>query len=649
MKKGVVISLIIPSVIVSLLLAGGVRAEAPTFQDMAKKLNFKSSPPVTIYTAKEIITMAPSKPEAEAVAVVGDRILAVGSIKDLKEAAAGQPYAVDSTFADKILVPGFISQHLHPFLSSTCLTSEIISIEDWVLPSGTVPAVRDRDGYLKRLRAAEAGLKDPDELLLTWGFHHYFHGKLTREDLDKISSTRPIIVWHRSCHEFILNSAALEKYGLTGDFMAQQDKSAQEQSNLDEGHFWEQGAMAALPKLGGVIASPERMKKGLEFTENYLHAKGVTLASEPGGFLSKPLQDMENAVLGDEDTPFRFYFIPDGKSLSDLYLDGDLIGETEKILEWGEGMTSFLPRQIKLFADGAIYSQAMQMQDGYLDGHKGEWMMDLDLFAKTFRKYWDAGYQIVIHQNGDAGLEMVLTNLEANMRRNPRYDHRTTAVHFGFSTPEQVRRIKRLGGIVSANPYYVMALADKYSEAGIGPERANEMVRLGDVERAEIPFSLHSDMPMAPADPLFLMDCAVNRKTFSDRVAGPEQRVSREGALKAVTSGAAYSLRLEDEVGSIEPGKLANFTVLEENPLTVPAEKIKDIKVWGTVHEGRVLPVEKKKEAKDVSRLMPMKQISPPDTGAEAQVDHNHAHHPGCTCSLNRMLASAFIRANYQN
>jgi hypothetical protein len=99
-------------------------------------------------------------------------------------------------------------------------------------------------------------------------------------------------------------------------------------------------------------------------------------------------------------------------------------------------------------------------------------------------------------------------------------------------------------------------------------------------------------MPMAPSQPLFLMDCAVNRTTVSGRVAGPEQRNSREGALRAVTLEAAYSLRLEDEVGSIVPGKLANFAILSDNPLTVPSARIKDIKVWGTVHEGRILPVQ---------------------------------------------------------
>ncbi|MCW2286333.1 amidohydrolase family protein, partial [Rhodoblastus acidophilus] len=126
---------------------------------------------------------------------------------------------------------------------------------------------------------------------------------------------------------------------------------------------------------------------------------------------------------------------------------------------------------------------------------------------------------------------------------------------------------------------------------GLGRERADAMVRLGDVERAGVSFSLHSDMPMAPGQPLFLMHCAVNRTTASGRVAAPEQRVSRLGALKGVTLDAAHSLRLENEIGSIVTGKRANLTILGDNPLTVDASGIKDIAVWGTVQEGRVLPV----------------------------------------------------------
>jgi predicted amidohydrolase YtcJ len=217
--------------------------------------------------------------------------------------------------------------------------------------------------------------------------------------------------------------------------------------------------------------------------------------------------------------------------------------------------------------------------------------MEPEFFARAFKLYWDAGYQIHVHVNGDAGLDMVLDNVETNMRRRPRYDHRTVAIHLAVSQKDQIERMKRLGVIASANPYYVTALADAYSKDGLGSERADNMVRLGDFERAGVPFSLHSDMPMAPGQPLFLMHCAVNRTTVSGRVAAPDQRATRLAALMGVTLGAAHSLRMESSIGSIVAGKLANFSILDNNPLTVDAAKIKDIAVWGTVFEGKVLPV----------------------------------------------------------
>ena len=118
------------------------------------------------------------------------------------------------------------------------------------------------------------------------------------------------------------------------------------------------------------------------------------------------------------------------------------------------------------------------------------------------------------------------------------------------------------------------------------------MARLGDVERAGISFSLHSDIPMGPGQPLLLMWSAANRITNEGNLRGPDQRISRTSALKAVTLNAAYSIRLEHEVGSIEKGKLANFTVLDDNPVNCDPMKIKDIDVWGTVHEGRILPLD---------------------------------------------------------
>jgi len=547
---------------------------------------------VVVYTAQEIITMDDNQPRAEAIAIEGERILAVGSIATVIDAIAERSYVVDSTFEEKVIVPGLIDQHVHPLLAALTMTSEIIAIEDWVLPSGTSPAAQDRDDYLARLSSAETALSDPDELLFSWGFHHYFHGKLTRQDLDRISDTRPILVWHRSAHEFILNTPAMNEFEITEVFYDGLSEAAKEQSNYDEGHFWEQGWFPVLDKVMPVIAHPNVLHVGLELVEDYFHRAGITLVAEPGGIISRPLQDAQNAILGDVDTPFRSYFIVDGKTMANTQLD-NLIAASESVLDWGEGKTAFLPKQAKLFADGAIFSQAMQMTDGYLDGHPGEWMMDLEVFSTAFNTYWDAGYQLHIHQNGDAGLEMVLDVLEAAITRNPRDDHRTTLVHFGFSTKGQVERIARLGAIVSANPYYVTALADNYGQNGVGPERADEMVRVGDVVRAGIPLSFHSDMAMAPAQPLLLMDSAINRTTASGRIAGPDQRISVEDALRAVTIEAAYSLRLEDEVGSLEVGKLANLTILEGSPFDVDPGAIKNLQIWGTIAEGVVYPIPK--------------------------------------------------------
>jgi len=585
------ISLLVAGTVVVLAGVVAMAQQTRPLQDVARPLDIL--PEAVIYTAKEIVTLDPAKPNVQAVAVVGDRILATGTLDELKQAIGDQPYTVDTTFADQVIVPGFIAQHDHPLLAALTMTAAIIAIEDWVLPQGASKAAKGRAEYLQRLAEVNDSMEDPDETLLTWGYHHYFHGELKKADLDQISATRPIIVWHRSAHEFFLNTAAETKYGVTQAWFDQQSDSVKRQSDFPNGHYWEQGAFGVLPLIAPAISTPQRLQAGLEFVEAYFHANGVTLGSEPGGLASKNLQDAQNAVMSDAATPFRWYFIVDGKSITAQFEDEDVIAESDKFLGWGQGMTAYMPKQVKLFADGAIFSQLMQTRVPYADGHTGEWMMDPDFFARTMRVYWEAGWQLHIHVNGDAGLDMVLDQLELNMRRHPRYDHRTVIIHFAVSNADQVARIKRLGAIVSGNPYYPVALADNYRQNGLTPEVADSLVRMGDVERAGISYSFHSDMPMAPGQPLLLMWAGVNRITNDGQLRAPEQRVSRLGALKAVTLDAAYSLQLEKDVGSIVPGKLANFTILGDNPVTIDPMRIKDIAVWGTVHEGRVLPVKK--------------------------------------------------------
>ena len=548
-----------------------------------------SSNDITIYHAKEIVTLDEKVASANALSVKSDRVMAIGSLDDLIE--RNPDASIDRQFQNDVIVPGFIEHHIHPFLSAITMNAEIISIEGWDLPNNQSIAYRDRDSYMQRLSEIEENIKS-DSPLITWGFHHYFHGDISREDLDRISKDRPILVMHRSYHEFILNTPALEYFDISQEFIESLDEEARAYADFDRGHFSEQGMISVFPKLLRYLGKPEYLLSGLQLTEDYLHQNGVTMIANPGAWLIKSIQDAKNLILGDENTPFRSFFIPSALILSEDHDVPELVEEAKKLLEWGGGKVEYLPNRIKLFADGAMYSQNMVLSEGYLDGHQGAWLMQEGLYRSAFKLFWDEGYQIHIHQNGDEALDLILDVLEENMANNPREDHRTTIVHFGISRADQMDRVKSLGAIISANPYYVTALSDLYSKKGLGPERALEMVRLGDVDRAGIRFGLHSDMPMAPGSPLVLMHAAVNRINFANEVAGPKQRVSPLAALKGVTLDAAYIMGLEDDYGSISEGKLANFTILSENPLSVNPLTIKDIEIKATIVEGKHYPID---------------------------------------------------------
>ena len=258
------------------------------------------------------------------------------------------------------------------------------------------------------------------------------------------------------------------------------------------------------------------------------------------------------------------------------------------------GKVAFLSSQVKLFADGAMISQLMQMKGGYTDGHKGEWIATPQELRAATKLYWDAGYQIHIHVNGDLGLDVVLDAIERCMRENPRYDHRTVLVHFANSTEEQVARIARLGMHRQRQPVLRDGLRRPLCRGGPGA-RASQCDGASGLAGAHGAFRSRSipTCPWARPGRSTSHGVPVNRMTGSGRVAGKEQRITVEQALRAVTLDAAYSWRMEQEMGSIAPGKVANFTVLEEDPLAVDPMKLKDIPIWGTVFEGTVHPVRK--------------------------------------------------------
>lgn len=546
---------------------------------------------VQIITGGEIITMDKGLPNAEAVVVDGALIRFVGHLSDAKSRF---PKAETFSLDGKVMMPGFIEQHLHPFLGALCLNMVVIAPEPWELPDKTWPAALDHDDYIAKLSTAEKAMVRSDETLWTWGFNQFFHGNLSREVLDSISRTRPIVVWHRSAHEFYLNTAAVNKFDLHQADIDQLGKDVVDQSNLGQGHFYEAGALVyLLPRIYQDLAKPERVRDGLKQMVSMLHKNGVTAYMEPGAFILPGTEKMYVDILGDKKTPMYSFFIPESKTpLLKYGKDGILNGmdEVKSVLP-RTGKIRFLDKQIKILADGAIISQLMKMKDGYLDGHQGEWIQPPEEFEIISKIFWPEGYQIHVHVNGDEGLNEVLDMFERRMKELPRNDHRSVVVHFANSTPRQVKRIKELGLLVSANPYYVTGFSEKFSEVGLGKERAESMVRLAPVEAQGISISLHSDLPMAPSDPLYLAWSAVTRLSSTGQVIRPELALSVDAAMRAITIDAAYSWRMEGEIGSIKEGKIANFTLIDKNPYTVKPEEIKDIKILGTVFEGVYFPL----------------------------------------------------------
>ena len=549
--------------------------------------------PAVVFTAKKIITMEKFVPEATAIAVSDGRIFAVGSLDQVREKLGKAEYKLDERFKDKVLVPGFIDNHLHPLLvGGFLLQAKFITPYDWTLPSQEVKGVLGRDAYLARLKELESEMKDPEDWLLTWGHSPAFHDEVWRDDLDRISSTRPIIIWARSFHEVTLNTAALKALG----FLSGNDPQ-HHQIHYDKGWFLETGYKSyLLPKMAAILLEPDRLMPALKEAGIALHHGGITTVADMAAGAMDPDTEIKSvrAAYENDETPFRMFYVPVGS---------EVVTDRYGGLEHGAHFYATLPdtnthrirwvKQVKFLADGAFYSQLMQMQDGYLDGHKGEWIMPPDELERAARVFWNRGWQIHVHVNGDLGMEVTLDVLEKLMKENPRTDHRFTLHHAGYFTEDQAKRIGELGALVSAQPYYIYALGEKYAEVGLGPERAHYMVRMKSLLDNGVSLSLHSDFTMAPAEPLRLAWVAVNRLSGSGKVLGPDERITVEQALRAVTIDAAYAIQQEEEMGSILPGKVADFTVLEQDPYEVDPEKLKDIPIWGTVFEGKPYPIKK--------------------------------------------------------
>ena len=547
---------------------------------------------ITVFVAKKIITMDPTRPTATAVAIGGRKILSVGSLADLQPWLKVHPHKIDTRFKDKVLMPGFIDPHLHPLLGAIAFQTVWITPEPWNVKGQKTPATLGHEAYLKALRTAFAARRKDAPIFMTWGFSADSHGEFSGELLDSISKEVPILVLQRSMHEIYINTpmlAYLKAKGLDADKFKDHP-----QIDWQKNHFWEDGMFSvALPYMAGILLDPAAADPGYLKTRDYLNYNGITTVADmnTGGTDWALETSALKRTIDTPDSPVRVRLTPDvyklGAALKSpeaaMKLVGDLKAQNTRHLIFNNG--------IKLFADGAMFSQAMQLNEpGYIDGHKGEWITQPGPFEDVARSYWNAGYQIHVHTNGDGGARMVLDTLQKLLDEKYRADHRFTIEHYGYADDGTSRRIAKLGAQVSANPFYVHDLGDRYAASGLGTDRAARIAPLGGLVKRSVPVGLHSDFPMAPAEPLFLAWTAASRETMAGKVFAPSERLTLDQAIRAITIDAAYMIGMENELGSIEAGKLADFAILDKDPYEVGVKGLRAIKVWGTVFEGKVHP-----------------------------------------------------------
>ena len=543
---------------------------------------------LTLFKARSVITMNPSMPRATAVLVRDSTIVEVGEPEHMQPWLEGQQYAVDAQFANKVICPGFIDPHLHPSMAAVLLPMEFITAMRWKLPWGEVEPVTDAAAFDARMQQLH-DRKPADEPLFIWGYHQLWHGDMGKARIQQISKQRPIIVWHRSFHELYMNDAAMNMAGIDP---AQIKPNMQ--IDIEQGHFFEIGLGFAINRLNPWILAPEKYAEGLKRLKQVVHHGGHTSIGDlaTGMFnLDAEAKALTEQLEGD-DVPFRTRLVVHGTRLTQGGRKPEEGPAMAQALLWHNSHRLSFGRHIKLFSDGAFFSQLAQMQEpGYIDGHHGEWLAAPEELERHIRAYWHEGYQIHVHVTGDLGLELTLDILQKMQDEKPRFNHGFTFEHFGFSTPEQIRRIKALGAQVSANVYYLHELSDSYAQSGIGYERASQMARIGSCFAAGINTTVHSDFTMAPAEPLNSMWVAVNRINHAGEVMAATEKLSQHQALEAITINAAHAIGMADITGSLRAGKRADFTVLNDDPLTCDPMALRDIGIAATVFEGKVFPL----------------------------------------------------------
>jgi len=515
--------------------------------------------PTLVILNANVHTLNPRKPTARAIAVYGNRIVAVGSNREIRRSIGRKTRIIDAR--NDTAIPGLNDCHVHMFSFGQFL--QTIELRN-------TKSIKELQTKLRRYAD-----KKPEKNWIQGG--RWDEEKLTekryptRYDLDAAVSDRPVFLVRVCGHIGVANSRALQAAGITEKTVIQGGRVGLDpQKGEPNGVLYENAfglVSKAMPKPTSdelertcVLACKRAVEAGLTCVHWILGSHGEM----------QTIQKIQSAAR----MPLRVYLGIPISALEHL---------TTLEVQTGFGNDMVKIGFVKILADGSLGGHTAALKRPYSDKQETRGMMlyDEEQLSKLITKSHNAGLQIAVHAIGDRAIEIVLSSFEETLNTNPSKYRRHRIEHCSVLNPELISRMKKLKLVASVQPHFVPS--DFWVVDRVGQSRARWVYPFKTLMQEGLTVVAGSDCPVEPISPILGLWAAVTRKSF------PEENVTVEEALRMYTVNAAYASFDENERGTIEVGKLADLTILSADPLSVRPEDIKKIKVRMTIVNGKVV------------------------------------------------------------
>ncbi len=555
----------------ALIFCIGVSASVASAQEVAD----------TIYTGGPILTVDNANPTAEAVAVKDGRIVAVGALSDVSAHQDDTTEVFD--LEGRAMLPGFVDSHGHVVMGGL----QALSANLLAPPDGEVTDIASLQATLSDWADENSEIVEQVNMIIGFGYDNAQLAELrhpTREDLDAVSTELPILIVHQSGHLGVANSKALEIAGIdastenpTGGVI-RRGSDGEPNGVLEEYAFFTV-LVPMLSELGseGMAAFA---KAGAAMWASF----GYTTAQD--GRSSSGIVETLKAIDAAGDLPVDVIAYPDvlesreyiEANVSDDYTGHVRVGGCKLTIDGSpQGFTALRDRPY--FAPVGDYPPA----------YAGYSSVTMEQVQDAVDWCYERGIQILTHANGEGASDMLIAAIGAAQEKYGDPGNRPVLVHGQFLREDQVDSYKDLGVFLSLFPMHTFYWGDWHRDHTVGPVNAENISPTGWVRERDMMFGSHHDAPVAFPNSMRILSATVTRRTRSGDILGPNQRVDVMTALKAMTIWPAWQQFEEDDKGSIEVGKLADFVLLSDDPTAVDPETLADLRVLATIKDGNVI------------------------------------------------------------